>query len=63
MSAEQSDVVEAPFPAKTRQAAGLIKGVLTDVMSVEFADKILVTLTQEGRLAQWVSAAWWTIKA
>ena len=46
--------MEVPYPAKTKQAAGLVNGVLTDVMSMFFADKIMVTITQEGRLAQWV---------
>lgn len=43
-----------PFPAKTRQASGQVGGVLTDVMSIQFADRILVTIIQNGRLAQWV---------
>ena len=42
------------YPATTKQAAGHINGVLTDVMSTAFADKILITITQDGRLAQWV---------
>ncbi|MCJ1299930.1 hypothetical protein MMC08_002724 [Hypocenomyce scalaris] len=46
--------MEVPYPAKTKQAAGLVNGVLTDVMSMFFADKIMVTITQEGRLAQWI---------
>ena len=52
---QQSAAMEIPYPAKTKQAAGLVNGVLTDVMSMFFADKIVVTITQEGRLAQWVS--------
>ena len=42
------------FPAVTKQAAGYVDGVPTDVMSMFFADKIMVTVTQGGRLAQWV---------
>ncbi|KAI9697998.1 MAG: hypothetical protein M1836_004351 [Candelina mexicana] len=49
-----SDVVSAPFPARTKQVAGAIKGVKTDVMSISFADKIMVTITQGGRLAHWI---------
>ena len=47
--------VTIPFPATTKQAAAEINGVKTDVMSVSFSDKIMITITQEGRLAQWVS--------
>ncbi|EFW19100.1 conserved hypothetical protein [Coccidioides posadasii str. Silveira] len=43
-----------PFPAQTRQAAGVIGGVQTDVMAVSFSDKILVTISQNGRLAHWL---------
>lgn len=46
--------LELPYPAQTRQAAGLIDGVQTDVLLVSFADKVVVTITQNGRLAQWV---------
>ncbi|KAF4536088.1 Proteasome assembly chaperone 3 protein [Lasiodiplodia theobromae] len=42
------------FPASTRTAAGEVDGVHTDVMVVRFADKIMVTITQGGRLAHWV---------
>lgn len=53
------DAVEAatptPFPARTKQAAGIVSGVRTEVTSVHFTDKILLTISQEGRLAQWVS--------
>ncbi|KAL1960050.1 hypothetical protein VTO42DRAFT_222 [Malbranchea cinnamomea] len=42
------------FPAATKQAAGVVGGVQTDVMSVWFADKILFTITQKGRLGQWL---------
>lgn len=46
--------VTIPFPAPTRQAAREINGIKTDVMSISFADKIMLTITQNGRLAQWV---------
>jgi len=50
-----SDEIEhAPFPAATKQAAGLVNGIQTDVSSVYFADKILITISQSGRLSQWV---------
>ncbi|KAK7526412.1 uncharacterized protein IWZ02DRAFT_372201 [Phyllosticta citriasiana] len=41
------------FPAKTRTTAGPIDGVPTNVMVVQFEDKILVTISQAGRLAHW----------
>ncbi|KAL8670407.1 MAG: hypothetical protein Q9168_005055 [Polycauliona sp. 1 TL-2023] len=44
----------ASYPAATRQAAGHIDGILTDVMSTSFSDKIMITITQKGRLAQWI---------
>jgi proteasome assembly chaperone 3 len=44
----------ARFPAPSKQAAGLVNGTPTDVSSVYFADKILITISQEGRLSQWV---------
>ncbi|KAL8993420.1 MAG: hypothetical protein Q9188_007333 [Gyalolechia gomerana] len=44
----------APYPATTKQAAGHIDGVLTHITSTSFSDKIMVTITQDGRLAQWI---------
>lgn len=51
---ESSQVREEPFPAPSRQATGLIGGVETEAACVLFEDKIMVTLSQGGRLAQWV---------
>ena len=48
-----------PYPAISKQATGEVDGITTDVMSVAFADKIMVTISQGGRLAQWV----WSAKA
>lgn len=47
--------VTVPFPAQTKQAAGEVDGKPTDVMSTLFADKILVTIIQKGRIGQWVT--------
>jgi proteasome assembly chaperone 3 len=44
-----------PYPAQTRQAVGEINGIVTNVTSISFSDRIMVTITQAGRLAQWVS--------
>lgn len=52
---QNSDGAEhTPFPATTKQAAGLVNGVQTAVSSIYFADKILLTVSQGGRLSQWV---------
>lgn len=48
------EAIDLPFPAATRQAAGMVNGVKTDVMSVSFSDKILVTVSQKGRLPHWL---------
>ena len=50
----ESQVVEEPFPAPTRQASGVVDDIVTEVSSVSFEDKILVTISQDGRLSQWV---------
>lgn len=49
-------IEQTPFPVPTKQAAGLVNGVHTEVSSVYFADKILITISQGGRLSQWVCA-------
>lgn len=46
--------LNVPFPASTKQVAGKVKGIQTDVMYVGFSDKILITISQRGRLAHWV---------
>lgn len=51
---DSSDLREEPFPAPSKQAVGLIDGVETQASSTFFSDKIMVTLSQEGRLSQWV---------
>ncbi|TVY64182.1 hypothetical protein LSUE1_G007495 [Lachnellula suecica] len=47
-------IEQEPFPAAIKQAAGLVKGMQTDLTSMYFADKILITISQGGRLAQWI---------
>ncbi|KAH7152182.1 hypothetical protein B0J13DRAFT_257220 [Dactylonectria estremocensis] len=51
---QATEVTEAEFPAPTREASGLVNGVPTEVTSTSFSDKILVTISQEGRLSQWI---------
>ncbi|PNY26472.1 Uncharacterized protein TCAP_03600 [Tolypocladium capitatum] len=48
------NIREDDFPVPSRHASGLVSGVMTDVTSLSFSDKILVTISQEGRLSQWV---------
>ncbi len=50
-----SDARDDAFPARTQTASGAVGGVATTATSVGFADKVLVTLSQDGRLSQWVS--------
>ncbi|CAJ2508241.1 Uu.00g094270.m01.CDS01 [Anthostomella pinea] len=49
-----AQVTEEPFPAQSKRATGPIDGVATEASSLFFSDKILVTLSQEGRLSQWI---------
>jgi proteasome assembly chaperone 3 len=51
---EDYAVTAAPYPARTKTASSVIKGIQTTATSVDFADKILITITQDGRLAHWV---------
>jgi proteasome assembly chaperone 3 len=46
--------LDLPFPAATKQVAGIVEGVQTDVMVMNFSDKIMLTISQEGRLSHWV---------
>ncbi|KAF2238319.1 hypothetical protein EV356DRAFT_507420 [Viridothelium virens] len=48
------DLMTEPFPARTKTAAGEINGIHTEIISVAFADKILITVSQGGRLAHWM---------
>ncbi|PYI00131.1 hypothetical protein BO71DRAFT_1428 [Aspergillus ellipticus CBS 707.79] len=43
-----------PFPAVTKQSAGLVNGIQTNVMLIKFSDRILVTISQKGRLGHWL---------
>jgi proteasome assembly chaperone 3 len=51
---DQSGFREDAFPAKLSQATGAVNGVSTEVSRTDFSDKVLLTISQEGRLAQWV---------
>ena len=43
------------YPAQTKQITAVIDGIETETSCTYFSDKIVVTISQEGRLAQWVS--------
>lgn len=47
-------IEETPFPARSKAVAGLVGGAETDVSSIYFSDKIMITISQSGRLSQWV---------
>lgn len=49
-----ASVEASKFPVPTKHAAGPANGTQTEVSSMYFADKILVTISQGGRLSQWV---------
>ena len=48
-------LVTIPYPAQTRQATATISGIPTSITSISFSDKIMITITQDGRLAQWLT--------
>ena len=56
VSALQTAAVPDTFPADIREADGVVGGVATHVSSVAFSDHVVVTVSQDGRLAQWVRA-------
>ncbi|KAM3423118.1 hypothetical protein BST61_g574 [Cercospora zeina] len=49
----QANVHPAPFPAPSHTALGLINNVPTTATSIAFSDKIVITLSQAGRLSHW----------
>ncbi|ORY71570.1 uncharacterized protein BCR38DRAFT_329480 [Pseudomassariella vexata] len=51
---DSSQVKDEPFPAPSKRAMGTIDGVETEATSIFFSDKIMVTLSQHGRLSQWI---------
>lgn len=56
---EGFDVTETPYPAATKTDATSIKGVETTATAMYFADKVMITITQNGRLAHWVRETIW----
>ncbi|KAF2727903.1 hypothetical protein EJ04DRAFT_450397 [Polyplosphaeria fusca] len=47
-------VTASSYPATTKCASSTIQGTDTIATLVSFADKILITITQNGRLAHWI---------
>lgn len=47
-------IQQSPFPAKTKHVQGTVNGTSTAISSMYFSDKILITISQAGRLSQWV---------
>ncbi|OAF63208.2 hypothetical protein VC83_00374 [Pseudogymnoascus destructans] len=47
-------IQETSFPTHSKTAAGLVGGAETDISSLAFSDKILITISQGGRLSQWI---------
>lgn len=50
---EEADLRTEPFPAKARSVSGAVNGVETEITLTNFSDKVLVTISQGGRLSQW----------
>ncbi|CAA9963908.1 hypothetical protein PTMSG1_07267 [Pyrenophora teres f. maculata] len=53
-TADDYVVTPTPYPARSKTATVAIKNIETTATTVNFADKILITVTQNGRLAHWV---------
>jgi proteasome assembly chaperone 3 len=49
------DIRGDAFPARRKAVTGPVSGTSTDITRVDFSDKILVTISQGGRLSHWVS--------
>ncbi|THV55159.1 hypothetical protein BGAL_0013g00440 [Botrytis galanthina] len=49
-----SEILPSPFPARSQTASAKVNGIDTNVTCLYFADKILITITQGGRLGQWI---------
>ncbi len=47
-------VEKAPFPVTKKEAIGYVAGKQTVITSMYFAEKIMITISQDGRLSQWV---------
>ncbi|POS86050.1 hypothetical protein EPUL_002178 [Erysiphe pulchra] len=55
MEPVDSTIKYTPFPALSKHANGIVGNNETEVTSTYFANQILITISQSGRLAQWMS--------
>ncbi|EFX04521.1 hypothetical protein CMQ_1449 [Grosmannia clavigera kw1407] len=51
---EEPVVRTAPYPAPSSKVLGTVNGIPTEVEVISFTDKIMVLISQGGRLAQWI---------
>lgn len=51
---EEIPITPTPYPATTKSETVTIGGISTTATSISFADKIMITISQHGRLAHWV---------
>lgn len=54
LSSDDYVVTPSAYPARTNTDTVTINGLTTTAKTVNFADKIVITVTQNGRLAHWV---------
>ncbi|KAF2397199.1 hypothetical protein EJ06DRAFT_533378 [Trichodelitschia bisporula] len=50
----QDALMPSPFPAQSKTANKTVASIPTTATAIFFTDKILITISQGGRLAQWV---------
>ena len=53
---DPSNVKHEPYPATSKKATGKVNAILTEASSTIFVDKIMIKISQDGRLSQWVSS-------
>ncbi|QDS77025.1 hypothetical protein FKW77_006480 [Venturia effusa] len=51
---DTSQVQHSPFPARTKTTVCTIASHPTTITSHSFADKIMITISQDGRLGHWI---------
>ncbi|KAL1901701.1 hypothetical protein Cpir12675_000392 [Ceratocystis pirilliformis] len=51
---EVSALISTPYPIQAHAAVATVNGMPTEATSRVFTDKVMITLSQEGRLAQWI---------
>lgn len=54
-AAPAEPILGVPYPTKTKTVVGNVNGISTEAEVTYFRDKILVVISQAGRLAQWES--------